>query len=89
MRYQAVFSHGTKMRERFDAVVAGLPDPHPGCSGSEHVEKMMNALYAGEENPYGVIRLETKVRERKPEEYPVVKPVALAFIDTFEILKET
>jgi hypothetical protein len=86
--YKAVFSPGTMMRKRFDAVIAGEPDPHPGTSGSEDVEKMMNALAAGRENPYGVIRLETKVRERKPEEYPVVRPVALAFMDAFEILKE-
>ena len=87
MTYQAVFSPNTRMRERFDAFVAGGDDPHPDSSGSPDVEKMMNALFAGGENPYGEVRLETKVRERKPEEYPIVKSVALAFIDAFENLK--
>lgn len=68
--------------------MAGDFDPYSGSSGSEHVEKMMDALFEGHENPYGEIRLETKVRKRKPEEYPVVRPVALAFISAFENLKK-
>lgn len=86
MRYEATFSPNTKMRARLDAIVKGEPDPYPNSSGSGDVEKMIQALGAGEKNPYSEVRLSTKVRERKPNEYPIVEPVARAFIELFENL---
>lgn len=83
------------MRARFDAFMRGEADPFPGSSGSQDVENMVSALMGGRPNPYNEVRMATKVRARKPNEYPIVEHVARAFIelfeyrDRFENLKET
>lgn len=86
MRFRSTFIQGTRMRDRLEAIVAGEPDPYPESSGNEHVEKLVRALSEGQPNPYGEVMLATKIRERKLNEYPIVTPVAAAFVELFENL---
>lgn len=88
MIFRKVFSPGTMMRNRCEDLVAGKPDPHPGTSGSEHVESMLRALSDGDENPYHEVALATKRRKAKFEEYPIIPRVAEALAEMFAIRKE-
>jgi hypothetical protein len=83
MEYQRVFSPYTLIRQRLDAIVAGGVDPAPGTTGLAEFDQLIEALASRKPDPFRSMPGSRKVR--KPDEYPMVKRVAVAMVELFEI----